>query len=105
MPVESQTMRVGDTTIEDTFAEAFRMWAARLIVTAADDYWVDVASREATGYGTSVIGCDAEAGVERRLSPDDTPDMRPGAALLRRRPPERTGADPLRQRAPHYYHP
>jgi formylmethanofuran--tetrahydromethanopterin N-formyltransferase len=82
MPVESQTMRVGDTTIEDTFAEAFRMWAARLIVTAADDYWVDVASREATGYGTSVIGCDAEAGVERRLSPDDTPDMRPGAALL-----------------------
>jgi formylmethanofuran--tetrahydromethanopterin N-formyltransferase len=34
------------------------------------------------GYGTSVIGCDAEAGVESVLSPQQTPDGRPGASLL-----------------------
>lgn len=68
--------------ISDTFAEAFRMWATRLIVTALDDHWLEAAIRESTGYGASVIGCDAEAGLERRLSPDETPDGRPGAALL-----------------------
>ncbi len=75
-------MELNGTIIEDEFAEAFRMWAARLIVTAADEHWVDVAAREACGYGTSVIGCDAEAGVEQRLDAADTPDGRPGAALL-----------------------
>jgi formylmethanofuran--tetrahydromethanopterin N-formyltransferase len=35
-----------------------------------------------TGYGTSVIGCDAETGVERGLSPAESPDGRPAAAVL-----------------------
>ena len=68
--------------IDDTFAEAFRMWAARLIVTAIDDHWVRVAASVACGYGTSVIGCDAEAGIERFLTADETPDGRPGVSLL-----------------------
>ncbi|MCC6579628.1 MAG: formylmethanofuran--tetrahydromethanopterin N-formyltransferase [Phycisphaeraceae bacterium] len=68
--------------IEDEFAEAFRMWACRLIVTARDDHWLDAAVREVTGYGSSVIGCDAEAGLERRLTTDESPDGRPGAAVL-----------------------
>ena len=68
--------------IEDTFAEAFRMWASRLIVTAIDDHWVRVAASVACGYGTSVIGCDAEAGIERFLTADETPDGRPGVSLL-----------------------
>ena len=38
--------------------------------------------REFAGYSASVIGCDAEVGVERWLSSDETPDGRPGAALL-----------------------
>ena len=76
------------------------MWAARLIVTAIDEHWVRVAAQEACGYGSSVIGCDAEAAVERFLSPDETPDGRPGAALLffafnadglRKAVPNRTG--------------
>src|SRR5439155_14860022 len=54
----------------------------RLIVTAADDYWLDAALREVTGYSSSVIACDAEVGTERRLSIDQTPDGRPGAAVL-----------------------
>ena len=40
------------------------------------------AGQSATGYAASVIGCDAEAGIERELSPDETPDGRPGVSLL-----------------------
>ena len=75
-------MQLGPTQIVDTFAEAFGMRYARLIVTAHDDYWLDAAIREATGYASSVISCDAEAGLEQRLTPHQTPDGRPGAALL-----------------------
>ena len=35
-----------------------------------------------TGYATSVIACDAEAGIERVLGPDETPDGRPGVSVL-----------------------
>jgi formylmethanofuran--tetrahydromethanopterin N-formyltransferase len=75
-------MHIGPTLILDTFAEAFRMRFARLIVTAVDDYWLDCALREFCGYGSSVIGCDAEVGVERRLETGQTLDGRPGAAVL-----------------------
>lgn len=70
------------TIIEDTFAEAFPMTAARLLVTAETREWANIAAREATGYAASVIGCDAEAGIERELSPEETPDGRPGISLL-----------------------
>lgn len=75
-------MKLGPTLIVDTFAEAFRMRYVRLLVTAADDYWLDAALREFTGYGSSVIGCDAEVGVEQFLAEDQTPDGRPGADVL-----------------------
>jgi formylmethanofuran--tetrahydromethanopterin N-formyltransferase len=75
-------MHIGPTEIEATFAEAFTMRFARLIVTAVDAHWVRTAATEATGYGTSVIGCDAEAGLDRLLGPEETPDGRPGAVLL-----------------------
>lgn len=75
-------MQIGSTKIVDTFAEAFRMRYVRLIITAADEYWLDAAVREVSGYGASVIGCDAEVGVERWLEASKTPDGRPGAALL-----------------------
>lgn len=71
-----------DVLIEDTFAEAFPMTAARLIVTAATPNWAQTAAQAATGYASSVIGCDAEAGIERWLPPDETPDNRPGVSLL-----------------------
>jgi formylmethanofuran--tetrahydromethanopterin N-formyltransferase len=75
-------MQLGPTTILDTYAEAFAARWTRLVVTAADDYWFAAALREATGYGTSVIGCDAEVGVERMLTARETPDGRPGATVL-----------------------
>ena len=75
-------MHIGSTRIVDTFAEAFRLRFARLIVTAHDRHWLDAAIRASCGYGTSVIGCDAEVGVEALLEPGATPDGRVGAAIL-----------------------
>ena len=72
-------MNIGDTLIEDTFAEAFGMRYTRLIVTAFDDYWLDAAVREFTGYSASVIACDAETGVEQYL-PAETISRRPARA-------------------------
>ncbi len=68
--------------IDDTFAEAFPMTASRLIVTAETAVWAQTAGQVATGYASSVIGCDAEAGIEKTLSPEETPDGRPGVSLL-----------------------
>jgi formylmethanofuran--tetrahydromethanopterin N-formyltransferase len=49
-------MRIGRTEILDTYAEAFGARFTRLIITAADDYWLDAALQSITGYGTSVLG-------------------------------------------------
>jgi formylmethanofuran--tetrahydromethanopterin N-formyltransferase len=75
-------MEFNGVEIEDTFAEAFPMTAARVVVTAASPAWAWTAGLSATGYAASVIGCDAEAGIERELSPAETPDGRPGVSLL-----------------------
>ena len=75
-------MLIGSTRIEPGFAEAFGLRFSRLIVTAHDGHWLEAGVTAACGYGTSVIGCDAEIGVDGRLQPDATPDGRPGAVLL-----------------------
>ncbi len=75
-------MELRGTFIEDTFAEAFGMRYVRLIVTAADEYWLQAGLAEITGYSSSVIACDAETGVDRRLAADETPDGRLGASVL-----------------------
>ncbi len=75
-------MRINGVEIEDTFAEAFEMWGARLIITAADPRWARIAAQEATGFATSVIACGAEAGIEGELPASETPDGRPGVSIL-----------------------
>ena len=75
-------MNVNGVEIEDTFAEAFGMKATRLIITADSAAWARHAAIAMTGFATSVIACGCEAGIERSLSPDETPDGRPGAAVL-----------------------
>ncbi|MCQ6963827.1 formylmethanofuran--tetrahydromethanopterin N-formyltransferase [Methanolobus chelungpuianus] len=71
-------MEINGVEIEDTFAEAFSIKIARVLITAATKRWAEVAALEATGFGTSVIMCPAEAGIERYASPQETPDGRPG---------------------------
>ena len=68
--------------IVDTFAEAFDMHAARVIITAVSAAWARIAAASMTGFATSVIGCKLEAGIEAMLSPEETPDGRPGVSVL-----------------------
>jgi formylmethanofuran--tetrahydromethanopterin N-formyltransferase len=75
-------MELDGVEIEDTFAEAFTMWGARIVITAATPHWAQEAARSLTGFATSVIGCKCEAGIERELEPAETPDGRPGASAL-----------------------
>jgi len=75
-------MIINGVTIDDTFAEAFGMKATRIIITAHNLKWAYHAATAATGFATSVIACGCEAGIERKLEPDETPDGRPGAAIL-----------------------
>lgn len=68
--------------IDDSFAEAFPMKATRILITAHNLTWARHAGVTATGFATSVIACGCEAAIERELSPDETPDGRPGVAIL-----------------------
>ncbi|MFL5493681.1 MAG: formylmethanofuran--tetrahydromethanopterin N-formyltransferase [Gemmatimonadales bacterium] len=75
-------MNIRGVFIEDTFAEAFTMRVARIIITARSERWARAAALKLTGFATSVIGCKCEAGVERELGTGDTPDGRPGVSIL-----------------------
>jgi formylmethanofuran--tetrahydromethanopterin N-formyltransferase len=75
-------MQLRGVTIEDTFAEAFTMRVARMIITARNPRWAREAALKMTGFATSVIGCKVEAGIERELAESETPDGRPGISVL-----------------------
>jgi formylmethanofuran--tetrahydromethanopterin N-formyltransferase len=75
-------MKLHGAEIADTFAEAFPMWGARVVITAATPEWALEAGRSMTGFATSVIGCKCEAAIECELAPGETPDGRPGASAL-----------------------
>jgi formylmethanofuran--tetrahydromethanopterin N-formyltransferase len=75
-------MIINGVEIEDTFAEAFPMRGARVVITAATPHWARVAATTMTGFATSVIGCKVEAGIEHELAPSETPDGRPGISVL-----------------------
>ena len=68
--------------IADTFAEAFDMRAARVVITAESPAWARTAGQSMTGFATSIIGCKVEAGIEADLLPVETPDGRPGVSVL-----------------------
>ena len=75
-------MKIRGVLIEDTFAEAFTMRVARIVITGRSTRWVRAAALKLTGFATSVIGCKCEAGIERELAASDTPDGRPGVSVL-----------------------
>ncbi len=75
-------MKVNGITIDDTFAEAFGMSGTGVIITADSARWARQAAVTMSGFGTSVIGCGAEVGIDRELRPEETPDGRPGVRVL-----------------------
>ena len=72
-------MKIHGVLIEDTFAEAFTMRVARIVITAKNAKWAREAALKLTGFATSVIGCKCEAGIERVLAPSRDP-RRPARA-------------------------
>ncbi|MCX7190217.1 MAG: formylmethanofuran--tetrahydromethanopterin N-formyltransferase, partial [Methylotenera sp.] len=75
-------MLINGVQIDDTFAEAFNMRGTRVIITAQNLKWAYHAANAMTGFATSVIGCGVEAGIERELTVEETPDGRAGISIL-----------------------
>jgi formylmethanofuran--tetrahydromethanopterin N-formyltransferase len=75
-------LQAGGVQIVDTFAEAFPIKATRLVITAINQRWATTAANVLCGNATSVIACDAEAAIEREVPAEETPDGRPGVAVL-----------------------
>ena len=73
-------MQINGVRINDTYAEAFRLYGTRFIITAATREWALEAAQKAAGFATSIIACGCEADLEGEL--EDTPDGRPGVAVL-----------------------
>jgi len=73
--------KFGIVQVEDTFAEMFPLWAARVLITATNEKWAETAASITTGYATSVIAASAEAAIERTVPADQTPDKRPGILI------------------------
>ncbi len=66
--------------IDDTFAEVFTGIFCRVIITANDKETLHKAAEDSTATPSVVIG-RTEGGVEKYLSPKETPDKREGAIL------------------------
>ena len=81
-PAPTNSVTLNGVTIDDTFAEAFPMKATRVLITAHNETWARHAAVSMTGFATSVIACGCEAGIERMLGADETPDGRPGVSVL-----------------------
>jgi formylmethanofuran--tetrahydromethanopterin N-formyltransferase len=69
-----------DFDIEDTYCEAFTGTCVRMIVTAEDDKTIEKIAYDACATPGTVIG-RTESGVEKFLSPEETPDNRPGVLI------------------------
>jgi len=76
-----KSLKHNNVEIEDTFAEMFPMWLARILITASNEKWALIAGQVATGFASSIIASPAEAGIERIVPPDETPDNRAGCII------------------------
>ncbi len=74
------SVKVAKAEIEDTYAEAFTGLFCRVIVTADDEETLRKAAEDSTATPSVVIG-RTEGGIEKFLSPKETPDQRVGALL------------------------
>ena len=73
-------LEINGVQVEDTFCEAFDGIYTRLIVTAKYRWLLERAVKSATALPSTVFG-ESEAGIERWLSPEETPDGRVGAII------------------------
>jgi formylmethanofuran--tetrahydromethanopterin N-formyltransferase len=67
--------------IVDTFAEMFSMWVGRVLITAENQKWAEIAATTSTGFASSIIMSPAEAAIEGTVAPENTPDGRFGMLI------------------------
>jgi len=67
--------------VHNTFAEMFSMWVGRVLVTAENEKWANIAAKTATGFASSIIMSPVEAGIEGSVQRQDTPDGRAGVLI------------------------
>lgn len=64
--------------VDDTFSEVFELYYSEILVTALTKELALTIANNATGFATSIIGCDCEAGIDSIVSENESPDGRPG---------------------------
>jgi formylmethanofuran--tetrahydromethanopterin N-formyltransferase len=83
-------MRIRNVLIQDTFAEAWDLEVARLVLTAiSEDVALGGAHQFVGAAGSSELGSRFNAGIERLAKPQETPDGRPGVIVSCTMPPDR----------------
>lgn len=83
-------MKLNDVLIQDTFAEAWDLEVARILLTAVStDVALGGAHQFAGAAGSSELGSAINAGIERIALPHETPDGRPGVFVSCTMPPDR----------------
>ena len=83
-------MKIGNTTIQDTFAEAWDLEVVRLVLTAiSEDVALGGAHQFVGAAGSSELGSRINGGIERAAGPQETPDGRPGVYVSLTLPPDR----------------
>jgi formylmethanofuran--tetrahydromethanopterin N-formyltransferase len=83
-------MKIGEVTIQDTFAEAWDLEVVRLLLTAlSEDVALGGAYQFVGAAGSSELGSRINAGIERIARPQETPDGRPGVFVACTMPPNR----------------
>jgi formylmethanofuran--tetrahydromethanopterin N-formyltransferase len=75
-------MKINHVEIDETFAEGFKLYGARILITADTEELAKNAALNATGYACSTIHCDCEAGIDQYYKAEDTPDNRPGVSVI-----------------------
>ncbi len=69
-------MKVNGIEIVDTYAEICEMKVCRFLITALSEDLAYECALKTTGFGTSIIMCPCETGIDCRAK--ETPDERPG---------------------------
>jgi formylmethanofuran--tetrahydromethanopterin N-formyltransferase len=91
-------MEINGVIIDDTYAEAFPTWLTEIVITAATRALAQEAAVHATGFASSMIGSGVEAGIDRFLFPDKSPDGRPGCMVIMAHPDKGQLKDQVLQR-------
>jgi formylmethanofuran--tetrahydromethanopterin N-formyltransferase len=71
-------LKVNNVEVEETFAEAFKMYMGRFMITALTRRLALLSAQESKGLGVSATLGPGEAGIEREVKNDESPDHRPG---------------------------